>query len=71
MLTDKETNSQATLAYGVIAISCNRETALLINQVSYEWARLGGYIMIKVLQVVATETPFQIYFVYSLMHHQT
>jgi hypothetical protein len=53
-------------AYRVISISCDKDPALLINQISYEWARFGHYLKIKELQVIETSTPYAIYFVYAL-----
>ena len=58
-------------AYGVISLSCDKDPLLLVNQISYEWARFGSYLKIKELQAIETCTPFAIYFVYSLTHRQT
>lgn len=59
------------LAYGVISISCDKDPTLLVNQISYEWARFGSQMKIKELQAVETITPYAIYFVYALTHRQT
>ena len=59
------------LAYGVISISCDKDPTLLVNQISYEWARFGTQMRIKELQAVETITPYAIYFVYALTHRQT
>jgi hypothetical protein len=58
-------------AYGVISISCDKDPESLVNQISYEWARFGNHLKIKELQAIETSTPFTIYFVYALSHHQT
>ena len=64
-------NTTTSLAYGVLTLSCDKDPELLINQVSYEWARFGNNIKIKELQAVETKTPYQIYYVYALTHRQT
>ena len=61
----------SALAYGVLLISCDKEPDLLVNQISYKWARYGNHLKIKELQAVETSTPFAIYFVYPLTHRQT
>ena len=65
------TRRPSALAYGVIALSCDKDPDLLVTQLSYEWARFGTQLKIKELQAVETITPFSIYFVYSLSHRQT
>ena len=62
---------RSLLAYGVISISCGKDPELLVNQISYEWARVGNQMRIKELQAVETITPFAIYYVYALTHRQT
>lgn len=43
----------------------------LVNQLSSEWVQYGSYLKPKELEVIETETPFEVYFVYSLTHKQT
>ncbi len=61
----------STQAYGVISISCDKDPELLINQISYDWARFGNYLKIKELQAIETSTPYAFYFVYALTHRKT
>ena len=68
---DTSSSRRSIMAYGVISISCDKEPELLVNQISYEWARFGNQMKIKDLQAVETITPFAIYFVYALTHKQT
>jgi len=65
------TRRPSSLAYGVISIACDKDPELLINQISYEWARFGMHLKIKELQAVEMITPFAIYYVYALTHKQT
>lgn len=68
---DTSTPRRSALAYGVISISCDKDPELLVNQISYEWARFGTQMKIKELQAVETITPVAIYYVYALTHRQT
>jgi hypothetical protein len=65
------TRRSSSQAYGVISVSCDKDPLLLINQISYEWARFGNYMRVKELQAIETSTPFAVYYVYSLSHRQT
>jgi hypothetical protein len=69
--TGPNTRRTGSLAYGVISIACDKDPELLVNQISYEWARFGNHLKIKELQAVETITPFAIYYVYALTHKQT
>lgn len=70
-LSGNTRRSPSSQAYGCISISCDKDPELLVNQISYEWARFGNQLKIKELQATVTVTPFQIYYVYSLTHRQT
>ena len=69
--SDSNSSRRSILAYGVISISCDKDPELLVNQISYEWARFGNQMKIKELQAVETITPVAIYYVYALTHRQT
>jgi hypothetical protein len=69
--TGTTSRRSSSIAYGVISIACNKDPKLLINQISYKWARYGNHLIIKELQAVETITPFAIYYMYALTHRQT